>query len=209
MAGNPIKFRCYQCNQLLGVSRNRVGGVVSCPKCQAGLIVPDPEEGATTSLNIKTDEPATGTLDAGLPLDLIDIRPEDIRVEPGADWVRSPQSSSESRTATLARVIEEPALEEEPEQPPHPAPSSVTSTEPATTSTRSPVSIPTDEGAILPPLDIEPTSRNSHRRIASTRSRDIILPRSTVAAWSLFVLVAQGLAFVAGLLAGHFLWKVH
>ena len=32
------------------------------------------------------------------------------------------------------------------------------------------------------------------------------LPRSVVAAWSLFVLLAQALAFVAGLLAGHYIW---
>ena len=38
---NPIKFRCFQCNQLLGVSRSKAGEVVSCPKCAAELIVPE------------------------------------------------------------------------------------------------------------------------------------------------------------------------
>ena len=32
--------------------------------------------------------------------------------------------------------------------------------------------------------------------------------RSVVATWSLFVLLAQALAFLAGLLAGHFIWRV-
>jgi hypothetical protein len=32
------------------------------------------------------------------------------------------------------------------------------------------------------------------------------MPRSAVVAWSLFVLLALVLAFVAGLLAGHFVW---
>jgi hypothetical protein len=30
-----------------------------------------------------------------------------------------------------------------------------------------------------------------------------------VATWSLLVLVAQALAFVAGLLAGHYVWRIH
>src|SRR5712672_3502858 len=42
MAVVPLKFRCYQCNGLLGVSRSKVGAVVSCPKCGAELIVPEP-----------------------------------------------------------------------------------------------------------------------------------------------------------------------
>ncbi len=41
MAGEPIKFRCFQCQKLLGVSRTKAGAVVSCPKCGAGLLVPE------------------------------------------------------------------------------------------------------------------------------------------------------------------------
>ena len=37
-------------------------------------------------------------------------------------------------------------------------------------------------------------------------SRDVVLPRLAVLAWSLFVLLALFLAFLAGLFAGHFLW---
>ena len=33
MAGVPVKFRCFQCNRLLGVALSKVGSVVSCPKC--------------------------------------------------------------------------------------------------------------------------------------------------------------------------------
>ncbi|MHC5543793.1 hypothetical protein ACYOEI_36665, partial [Singulisphaera rosea] len=70
-----------------------------------------------------------------------------------------------------------------------------------------PASSAPEPEVVVPGLQV-----GSNRRlepVSSTRSRDIVLPRSAVAAWSLFVLIAQGLAFLAGLLAGHFLWKVH
>ena len=43
MAIERLKFRCYRCNQLLAVSPNRAGTVVSCPKCQADLLIPSAE----------------------------------------------------------------------------------------------------------------------------------------------------------------------
>jgi hypothetical protein len=60
----------------------------------------------------------------------------------------------------------------------------------------------------VPPIRIEPPTLATERMTAS-RTRDLVLPRSVVASWSLFVLLAQALAFVAGLLAGHFIWRVH
>jgi hypothetical protein len=45
--------------------------------------------------------------------------------------------------------------------------------------------------------------------MTASRARDLVLPRSVVASWSLFVLLAQALAFLAGLLAGHYIWRVH
>ena len=46
-SASPIKFRCFECSKLLGVSRSKVGMVVSCPQCGADLIVPDPAEPST------------------------------------------------------------------------------------------------------------------------------------------------------------------
>jgi len=43
MATERLKFRCYRCNQLLAASANKAGSVVSCPKCQADLLVPPAE----------------------------------------------------------------------------------------------------------------------------------------------------------------------
>ena len=90
MAGVPLKFRCYQCNQLLGVSRAKVGTVVACPKCRADLIVPDPDESDLASDAEGADSSQSSRLadvsEEGISLDLLDIRPEDIRVEPGVTW---------------------------------------------------------------------------------------------------------------------------
>ncbi len=92
MAGVPIKFRCYQCNQLIGVSRSKVGKVIACPRCGADLIVPEPDEmnspapnptAAGRSTEWMPADVATGDESGGidLPIELADIRPEDIRAE--------------------------------------------------------------------------------------------------------------------------------
>src|SRR5262249_1995186 len=93
----PIKFRCTRCGRLLGVARARAGAVVSCPKCSATLVVPPQTEPAarapapgpprsTTGTESWPEAPgvdAPGSLDSGSPLEVLDPRPEDIRVEPG------------------------------------------------------------------------------------------------------------------------------
>ena len=40
MARDPIKFRCFQCQKLLGVSPTKAGATVACPKCGAALLAP-------------------------------------------------------------------------------------------------------------------------------------------------------------------------
>ena len=37
----PIKFRCQQCRQFLGISRSKAGSVVDCPTCGRTIRVPD------------------------------------------------------------------------------------------------------------------------------------------------------------------------
>jgi len=204
MAGVPLKFRCYQCNQLLGVSRSKIGTVVACPKCKADLIVPDPAE-AEPAANGDDSGPAPAmaenvTTEEGGTLELLDIRPEDIRVEPGIAWT--------------------PAVELPPREPYSYDPPPV-SASPAPLLVEADVAAPglidlagpesesnATAAAVVPPIELE-SARISEPRYVAPRSRDVVLPRSAVAAWSVFVLVAQGLAFVAGLLAGHFLWRVH
>lgn len=56
------------------------------------------------------------------------------------------------------------------------------------------------------PLRAEVSSLLTARPAA--RARDLVtLPRAAILAWSLFASLALALAFVAGMLVGHFLWK--
>jgi phage FluMu protein Com len=214
MAANPIKFRCYRCNQLLGTGRSKAGAVIACPKCSAELIVPAPDETTTVEGGSETPDRRAGTpgtLDQGLSLDLLDIRPEDIRVEPGIAYEpllpdaappedEAPFDEGVSETIELPAAVVAPPL---PPPPQPPAPIKPIVAPPPAPVVPAPVIAPVEA-----PLALEPIKTESARS-GSIRSRDVILPRSAVAAWSLFVLLAQGLAFIAGLLAGHYLWRVH
>jgi hypothetical protein len=223
MAGAPIKFRCYQCNQLLGVSRSKVGSIVSCPKCATDLIVPEPGEtipsGAPSSPLTAETPMAVGqptlpettreflsAVAAGVPIEVADIRPEDIRVEPSIVWSPpskpSPEPEAAVNTEPSSLAAPPPSTPESVELPflvsPVPGEELRIARAPQTSSIET----------HLPPLKFDPPSL-APERAATPRTRDLVLPRSVVAAWSLFVLVAQALAFIAGLLAGHYIWRVH
>ena len=36
----PVRFRCKHCNQLLGISRRKMGMEVRCPECRKMVVVP-------------------------------------------------------------------------------------------------------------------------------------------------------------------------
>ena len=202
MAVVPLKFRCFRCQQLLGVAPSKVGAVVSCPKCATELIVPEPmaiptepssslqfePPQSSSRIEYKGDTGAAQGLDAGLSLELLDIRPEDIRVEPGA------------RNALTAYPAPQPAV-------PPAEPEFELIVDPPVVPAAAP--FPPPESPSLPPIRIEDGGRVFAARTLPARPRDIILPRTAVTAWSLFVLLALTFAFTAGLLAGHFVWKVH
>lgn len=48
----PIQFRCYFCDMALGIASRKAGQVVTCPRCQGQVYVPDlprPEPVETTA----------------------------------------------------------------------------------------------------------------------------------------------------------------
>ncbi len=99
-----------------------------------------------------------------------------------------------------------------PVQPP-PAPAQATAFAPAPVPPVPPVpprsaDPPLDLGldAVLPAIKIETTSLLPPARQAQPVN-EVILQPATVLAWSLLVLMALPLAFLAGLLMGHFVWK--
>jgi hypothetical protein len=232
MAEDRLKFRCYRCNQLLSTSPKRVGKEISCPRCKAELVVPEldaepaPVEARAPAAAGRPDLPprkrprevsegpakaaqVIEDIAAAIPEDLVALRPEDIRVE--AEFVDLVVTTTEPETPApwpnLPVPVEaqpRPAATEEdsakttPQESPQlvlgpdadPAPSAV------------------DAGinAILPAINIEPpTILPPDREIRHVR--EVILQPSTVLAWSLLVLLSIPMAFIAGLLIGHFLWK--
>jgi hypothetical protein len=65
-----------------------------------------------------------------------------------------------------------------------------------------------DNRGFVPPIEIEPPSV----RPAGTEvrhSHEVILPASIVLVCEIFVLVGLAASFIAGLMIGHFIWKVH
>jgi len=214
MSGDPLKFRCYQCNQLLGVSRSKIGAVVACPKCRTDLIVPDPDavelppNSSDAGLDLRDYD--TERNEPLFPADLLDIRPEDIRVEHPLDWPRpSPEIPRESAVEAELERRSGSAVESFVAPSNVSAPGAGFTAEPVPTQRTAPTQVITERAEVVPPIQLEPSSVLKGGRVGSSRSRDVTLPRSTVVFWSFFVLVAQAFAFLAGLLAGHFLWRVH
>jgi hypothetical protein len=231
MSEDPLRFRCYQCNQLLGVSFRRAGTVIACPKCGAELKVPRPDEQAATveatqaspGLPPQSRLPATPTaptsksasttlpsfmeeIAAAIPDDLATLRPEDIRVE--AEFVDLVVTTSDRIVPSVQPAVESPPVElaDEPDAveaytPKTPPPAEV------------PPITPVEQGAVdaatvgeLSAIKIEtPTLRPPGRQLQS--APEVILQPATVLAWSLLVLLSLPMAFLAGLLIGHFVWR--
>ena len=171
-----------------GISGGSGTGTASWP---AGMLIPSPPPTASRP----APEPArtVGSSDA---LELLDIRPEDIRVEPGfpskppdpppvAPPPPPPRVSPPIAPAPLAAVV---------------APSRAQGQEDGA----SDVGMPTIR------VDDRIASSPTRRSPAPlSRPSDMVVPRSVVTAWSFLVLLALGMTFVSGLLLGHFVWKVH
>jgi hypothetical protein len=105
MTSDPIRIRCSECGQLLGVTRKRAGGRVACPRCQAELEVPRPHPSrprpGSPSMPGPAGSPASAAesgrssaaapapqadhwlerLAAAIPDEVKSLRPEDLRVE--------------------------------------------------------------------------------------------------------------------------------
>jgi hypothetical protein len=284
MATERLKFRCYRCSQLLSVPTNRVGRVVSCPKCKADLLIPSEEPQAAGELQAgggaqaeppskgdtddrrraepqaqtdpdsesQTNQPAEPSppseapwaaistesppkpgsaitlpdeLAAMIPPDLVDLRPEDLRVE--AEFFQSLTRRSPAMTAlepsrwqppelstpTLshevlvslapARAPVEPSMQEGAAETPAAPPETIA----AAPSQVDTATSPSPAGSVVPPIEIEPPTilapGTEIRRVS-----EVTLPASVVLAWSLFVLAGVAMSFIAGLMIGHYLWRI-
>jgi hypothetical protein len=199
----PIVFRCYQCNQVLKTARSKIGAVVPCPKCKAELVVPEPPPQAANH------EGAEGANDAAEVIrSVVAIQAEEL-----SQGISSPgrRKASVRPEGGLPREVPLPTVEHPFETSDNPAPTPPTGGV-VDTSSAPPIE-PAAKGAAFPEIQIEPQpilARPSHARQSDyapgPRSRDVVLSRAAIAGWSLFAILGLFLAFIAGLLAGHFLW---
>jgi DNA-directed RNA polymerase subunit RPC12/RpoP len=167
-------------------------------------------------------------LEAALPPDLIDLKPEDLRVEaeffesltrqPAVSAVREPAPWPPSEvfgpsfaTGTYVSPSSAPPIIASSGTPSAPAASQLLtqtidlSPKAPEPPTPPPVPARAETALIGTAIEIEhPSILPPGTEIR--RVREVILPASVVLSWSLFVLLGIALSFVAGLLMGHFLW---
>ncbi len=259
-----LKIRCYRCNQLLAVVPTKVGSVVSCPKCQAELLIPRPESSAPA----ESSDPSVAALKSGtyqaltpvsetppptrpqprdpgsqafldeiaaiIPPEVASLRPEDLRVEADvfASIIREPAPSPPSAESSPSSLAEEPfqfpgdfqAHDVSPrpassDEMPETLGASVTTEEASTAAsvlTEVPPPLPvaavtTPAGpaaaAVVPPITIEPAPIRPALDAEPRSIREVVLPVSIVLGWMILVLASIPMAFLAGLMIGHFLWK--
>jgi hypothetical protein len=152
-------------------------------------------------------------ISAAIPEDLASLRPEDIRVEaefadlvvtttePAAPFV-PPPAAPEPQPAAV-ESISPVSVAEPPPVAPEPAPT-VSRAEPIVPAFTPPVDV--GPAVSLPPINIEPTRILAPGREPRS-APEVVLQPATVLAWSLLVLMALPMAFIAGLMIGHFIWK--
>ncbi|WP_165227440.1 hypothetical protein [Aquisphaera insulae] len=198
MAETTLRFRCYRCKQLIGASSRKVGTAVECPRCKTELVVPEPDDAPAPEARGGAEPSLMDQIVAAIPDDLASIRPEDIRAE--GEFanliVTSPEPSPAAaeapggpRRERDGRSAEEPLRFEIPVPVP-------------------PELAPVDEVlvAALPSIAIDsPSLRRQDPDYPPVR--EVVLQPATVLAWSLLVLMAVPMAFIAGLLMGHFIWR--
>ncbi len=237
MPAELLKFRCYRCNQLLAVAPSRAGSVVPCPRCKADLQIPAADPASKGEMEKSARRKRAGTvasnaaaaaanspeiptflteIAAAIPPEVAELRPEDLRVEaevfenitrePSSPAAFAPIFQPDTETASVS-----PFEDRNPDLTPSEL-SNLFSAAPQQRESGSapiqPIPAPSELRSLVPPIEIEPPSILA----AGTeirRSQEVILPASVVLAWSLFVLLGIALSFIAGLMVGHFLWKMH
>ena len=217
----PIKFRCFHCNKLLGVSRSKAGATVACPECSADLIVPEPTEPLARSPAEVMPEPspdpvgvrpasgsqiapavvpwdnlgeAEDSRDALAPFPAIQIEPVSLRPDPPVRFkpVSSPVADpSPPRDVATEAPVDFTKLADAPRKAPD---------------VESGVAIPGLAPTVSRRDKVAPREVAASVREGATRRTDLTLPRLAVMLWSFLVLLAVVLAFTTGLLVGRFLW---
>jgi hypothetical protein len=181
-------------------------------------------ESATTSGREGRASPSfLDEISALIPPELASLRPEDLRVEaevfeaiarqpssppPAGDPFAFPGVLSAADLSPPPAAVE-PAPAAPPEVPEFFA--SIGSAPAAANTVAAPPPLPISAAApetnvVVPPIRLEPEAIRPPVDAEPRGIHQVVLPASVVLAWSLFVLLAIPMAFLAGLMIGHFLW---
>jgi phage FluMu protein Com len=200
MAGEMIRFRCYQCGRLLGAPASKVGRTTSCPKCKAELIIPDPEAEPDIGDAIRSLTPA-------IDISQTPQTPESTRAEshdPGFSWEEIDTAIFQSAAAANERLdlqfpITEPAIE----PPPLPLPPISTVSEIVEVD----LAQVDPEVPGMPEIQVDVAPVTVDRSAPRRNPGDVVLSQSILVSFSVFVILALGISFLAGLFTGHYFWK--
>jgi hypothetical protein len=212
---SPIRFRCFRCGKLLGVSRSKAGAVVSCPGCSVELQVPEPSDAPEASkdptpplLRDSTPDMPPALLDSGTTAPPRSSS-SGSRIEPVVvPWDAHPEPEPDPLPGPVFPAIQTEGLTLRTE----PLPRSKGAARAKSDAALEPVILPNlvvveepslREAIALPAVA---SSASSSLRATGARRDDVVLPRSAVVLWSFAVLIGLALAFAAGLLAGRFVW---
>ena len=237
LAGERLKFRCYQCNQLLASAPGKAGSIVSCPRCKADLVVPAPESPAPADPESSSVGKMSGR---GADAHAAEAdRPRRPRRNRGGH-PRRPDRSPARGPAGRSRVFPEPHPRARSPQGSRAGP--LGRAEPAAAYPRSRRAFPRHrpfspaiETPAAPAARPEPrhaaalggpdsaAARPGKPRCPADRDRapfhpppngefhpvrEVVLPASAVLAWSLFGLIGIATSFIAGLMVGHYFWRM-
>ena len=78
----PVRFTCTECHQTLSVGRRKIGSEVTCPRCQATVVVPTREQGGIVQTLGRITEPAHGGIDTLPELIVYDDVPRIVAAPP-------------------------------------------------------------------------------------------------------------------------------
>jgi hypothetical protein len=200
MATAVLKFRCYRCDKLLGISPAKAGKTTTCPKCQADLIVPESDVPADADMRAAA-RALVPNLDESDTIAAPEPRPQH---EPGFSWEDLDATIFE--TAAEAGAIDL-GIATAKAKPPQPEPTLAPEPEPAPVPVAPIIPIvDTPPPIVVPEIKVEAPVVQSDRS-SRRRPGEVVLTQGVIASWSVFMLLALAISFVAGVFVGHFFWR--
>jgi len=196
MPGELLKFRCYQCGKLLGAPASKAGRTTTCPSCKAELIIPEPtaEPDLATAIRALTprlETPATVTKPKQPPSH-----------DPSFSWEEIDTALFKAAAATesiLPMIVTEP--------PPVAKEASLAPISLVPAIAEVDLDLPTVSSPGMPEIEVE-IEPVSVKRPSRRKTGDVVLSQAVLASWSVFVVLALAVSFVAGVFFGHFVWKI-